>query len=218
MNIDYTCYFDQYGMVGLEGTHPAPNTDNGLLFTAVAMQSCEVNNDKTYPWVPDEFEYSFNECFIDGILYRRPELSSSPDSHDNYEAAILGSLLESNTRSPRKLLWSLITHFGLIRGEFLARFPQLMLLWPAAFPWMAYPMFPLIYLLCLFQQPDTHNAGINHLQFNLVSAIDMLYPKLNLLKKWFTKLKVYGTMYDVMLHYYGPDHPTTLVWKDSKIC
>ena len=218
--MNYEGYIDCYGMVTVNGVPKLPHADsseNGLLFTAVAIQSQSLHT--YFPFYDPNFEALFNACFIGGILYRSPEPYPKPDSHDNYEGVVLGSLIENNSRSPRKLLWSLISHFGMIRGEFIARFPQVwLLLLASSFPLIKYLFLPALYILYLLQTPNISDAGATHLQFNLVSCIDYLYPRMNFLNKWFTKLKKYGTMYQVMSKYYGENHPTALIWKDSKVC
>lgn len=218
--MDYKGYLDEYGMVTVNEVpgYPAGHSENGLLFTAVAMQSCELNNELD----PFEFEKLFEPCFINGILYRSPEPYPKPESHDNYTGIVLGSLLENKTSAPRKLLWSMIKHFGYINTEFVGRFPQLwILLFASSFPLLRYLSLPLLYVLYLLQTPkeDAMNdtSGVQ-LQFTIVSAIDKLFPCFKFLDKWFAKLKKYTTMYAVMSAYYSPNHPTALVWKDSKVC
>ena len=217
--INYTGYIDQYGMAGCNTipSIPAPNTDNGLLFTVVAIQSASLNSAQT----DFDFMTIFDSCFINNMLYRRPDITSSPEQHDDYEAAILGSLIEDQLYIQRQLLWSLTSNFGYVNGQFLGRFPQLWtLLLATSFQPLKYLLFPLLYAWYLLQSPTTplsNSSGIQ-LQFVNVSIIDHLYPKLNLLKKWFTKLNKYATMYQVMCEYYGDTHPTTLIWKDNKIC
>ena len=212
--INFGGFEDRFGMVSCNkvAEYPdAPTTENGLLFTAVAMQSLDLNNCFNH----FHFEELFEACFINGILYRNPEPHPKPESHDNYTACALGSVLEWNTVIPRKLLWSLIKHFGYVNKEFVGRFPQVwLLLLVTSFPWLRYGLLPILYGLYLLQTPKSNplaDTSSTQLQFVIVSIIDILFPSFGFLATWKKKLKV--SLYDVFSIYYSPEHPITQSWK-----
>lgn len=220
MQIDYSQYLDEYGMVTVNGVpgNPGEHSENGLLFTAVAMEADLINDCIGHPF---DFSELFEACFINGILYRSPEPHPKPESHDNYTACVLGSLIEYNPSIARRLLWSLIKHFGYVNKEFVGRFPQVwLLLLTASFSVLRYLLLPLILILYLLQSPKNplQDTSGTQLQFVIVCIIDRLYPSLNLLRNWFTKLNKYAKMYEVMKLYYGENHPNALIWKDNKEC
>lgn len=218
--IDFKPYLDKYGMVTVNGTPNLPfadNSENGLLFTVVAMESDQINDGIGYPF---NFSALFEPCFINGKLYRSPEPHPKPESHDNYTACVLGSLIENNPSIPRRLLWSLIKHFGYVNKEFVGRFPQVwLLLFASSFPLLSFLLLPFLCILYFLQSPKSplEDSSATQLQFVIVSIIDRLYPRLGLLKKWFTKLNKHVKMYEVMKVYYGENHPNTLIWKNSKV-
>lgn len=212
--ISYKGYTDRFGMVC--ANDPGADTENGLLFTAVAQQS-EILNGYINTF---SFKLHFDDCFIGNVLYRTP-WNQKPDSHDNYTGCALGALIEGNTEIPRKLLKSLVCKLGRPGGSIVGIYPQVwILLLAAAYTPMKYILYPALYTLYLLQTPGKNaleDTSGTQLQFTIVSVLDHLFPEKQFLKKWFAKLKKYGTMYQVMKIYYGEQHPTTVIWKDSTL-
>jgi len=215
MDKKYTGYLDKYGMVTVNSVPREPyadNSENGLLFTAQAMYALKQND------LPQEFNFKqlFNDCFIDGVLYRSAEPHPKPDSHDNYTAVALGSLFEKNTESPRKLLWSLIKHFGVVKGEIFLRFPQVwLLLIGAAFPILRWLLLPAMYILYMTVQPNQKNDGGDiQLKLTITAYLDILYPELNLFEKW--KSNLCKHLYVYLEEYYGDHHPNSTIWREGK--
>jgi len=219
INLNYNGYLDEYGMVScnMVASFPAPHTENGLLFTANAM-ICER---ELYEDTEFDFDDLFNSCFIDGKLYRSPEPHPKPESHDNYCGAMLGAALINDTTIPKRLLWSLIKHFGYINGEFVGRFPQIWLLLLGFCPVLKWLVFPLNYLLFKLQNTDKalNDASALQLQLTIVSILDILYPRMDYYNKWVFKLPwCEASVYDGMRNYYGDLHPTTQNWKEIAKC
>jgi len=211
----YDGYKDKYGMVTVNGVPKEPyadNSENGLLFTAQAIHALKEHK------LQNEFLFEplFNDCFIDGVLYRSAEPHPKPDSHDNYTGAVLASLIQGCDEPPRKLLKSLIKHFGVVKGEIFLRFPQVwLLLFSTCFPLLRPFMYPIMYLLYLFQQPkEIDDGGDIQLKLTIVASLDILYPRRNLFSNWRKKLK--KPLGDYMQDYYRGNHPTAVIWKEGK--
>lgn len=214
--INYSGYLDRFQMVSCNKIplFPADDTENGLLFTSIAILS----QLKYYNITQFNYENLFNNCFIDGRLYRHPDKHPKGESHDDYCGTVLGSLLENTNTPPRKLLWSMIKHLGYINGEWVGRFAQVwLLLWSASFKLAQYLLFPLLYVLFLLQNPQDlgkNNASDIQLQLTIVSILDIMFPGMKFFNKWKDKLPC--SLYEIFSIYYGENHPTTLIWKENE--
>lgn len=214
MEISYKGFLDKWGMVGCNRPPQPPEentTDNGLLFTSVALQSQRFRGYVN----PDlHFAKCFDSCFVDGTLRRNPDNLTAWESHDNYTGCALGSLITGDKSIPRKLLWSLVTHLFYINGAFLGRFPQIpLLLLPAAFPFMKWVLFPFLYLFYKLQNPvpSIADPGGTQLKFVVVSCIDNMFPERGYLTDWLGKLdKNMGLVFFI---YYGPNNPIAKMWE-----
>ena len=209
--IKFDGYLDKYGMVTCNGV-PAPvgeNSENGLLFTAHGMYAQLGAYNKT----EFDFEKLFTPCFIDGKLYRSPEPHPKPDSHDNYSAVAMASSLIGNTSMPRKLLWSLVKHFGVVNGEIFLRFPQVwILLLITSFPMLKWLFYPLARLLAEFNIPKPENDGGDiQLKLTIIATLDTMYKGQNFLEEFNFKLsKGLNQYYND--YYRNENFPTVRIW------
>ncbi len=211
--ITFDGYLDKYGMVSCTKypIFPAYPTENGLLFTAVAISSLPKTEENLI-----DFELLFNNCFIDGILYRSPEPHPKPDSFDNYLAVAFMSAYLNKPNMSKKLLWSLIKHFGIVRGEIFLRFPQVwLLLVVTAFPIFKWLFLPFCYILSSLQKPilPLYNTSGVQLQYVIINTLEIVYPQVGFFVRWYTSLleKCSG-LGEVFSIYYSPLHPIAKLW------
>lgn len=213
MKTIYDGYLDQWGMVGCnkEPQYIAEATENGLLFTAVALlgeRKAKIDLQTL------DFKKAFDHCFINGKLCRNPDKPNDSDSHDNYTGAVLGALLSNDREIPKTLLKSLIKNLGVINGAFIGRFPQVwILLLAAANPLLKTLLTPFLYLLYKLQKPrfPLNDTSATQLQLTIVGCLDILYPEKKYLNKWLQQVWP-KNMKQVFEIYYSKDHPITKLW------
>ena len=100
------------------------------------------------------FEEIIQRCsYAPGVLNRTPNNDYGQETWDDYLGVAAVCILLKERHIAKEIIIHGITHFGFYTNKeqssaaaFLWRFPQVwLLMWPAAFPWMRYPLYPLLW-------------------------------------------------------------------------
>lgn len=144
------------------------DSGNGILYTAVMI----ILGNALYAKQDFGLQYTIQveKCLKDGgLLTRTPDNSYGLETFDDYLGLSAACIVLKNKSIPRNILWYGIKHFGYRNNTpkftwnaFLFRTPApWVLMWIAAFPWLKYPLYPILKLISHFNVPSvTDGSGI----------------------------------------------------------
>lgn len=199
-------WFDKNGLVKPQADWM--DSGNGVLYTSVYVAlALELNpyNRMRVPYLP-----LVKPCFKRrGLLMRTPQNTYGLESWDDYLGLAVACLVLDDQSTPREVLWYGIRHLGFYnntdtftRDAFLGRFPQVWaLMWIAAFPFLKWPLYPILKLIARFMDPPATDASGIQLAWLYLWACRYL---------GFTFEKYYPitmALSYAYLSYYGEGHP-----------
>lgn len=228
---DFAPYRDGNGLMAPNPTTGQRGSDNGPMFTSEYVIMLKRNNCLDSNDIED-YNDRMEACLnLDDMLCRAPGAYTEQEGPDDYYGVMNGCHEMGNTGVPRKILWSLIKHFGFLNNEelgkldgksFMLRQPQMVYaMMCAAFPSLWNPIHHAVRLLalplslvsalvlatsCVFaDKSDTDARRLAWHLGNNVSQVSLL----NWLawKVWLARLgRDYpGEMKDVAAMYYQPN-------------
>lgn len=186
------------------------SSGNGLLYDCIFFVLTH-ELDKGYSdSMLDAFLYDgYSSCTYSKGCLKRSATSITQESWDDYMGLVVACLALGDRLIPKQVLEHGIFYAffydcdGKITfSDFLGRFPQLWVLyWPAAFPWLKWPLWPLLWLVGKTMKPDLSDTSSIQLQWLYFSGCKYLgfnFAQYDVLKK---------LLPDAFKIYYDPDHP-----------
>lgn len=177
--MDLKDYLDPTGLV--KPSKGISTSGNGLLYTSVYV----LLDNLTLGHLEGAWNYTtvIDQCMLKpGLLTRVPDNSQKQESWDDY-LGVAAACIKLNVRSiPRAILWYALRHAffmntdgKLSMDDFLGRFPQVWsLMWVAAFPWLKWPMYPILGLIQMTYKFDLSSPGEWQLQWVFLEACKYL--------------------------------------------
>lgn len=189
------------------------DSGNGIYFSAIANMVAVMND-----WEqPLDYTNLVQSCMpTKGLLQRNPEDTYGQEQTDDYLGVILGCILARNNGPLKDILWYGVKHFFVFNNDgklefkdWLGRFVQVwVLMTAAAFPWIKYLFYPVLYLTRIFFHPVKNDDSGNILQFVFLYSLEQLY-NIDFTSGWLLEMEP-DTMKTTFSRYFSPEHPLTL--------
>lgn len=187
------------------------DSGNGVLYTAVYLIVTQMQDF-------DRFIGPLDACFQSGLLFRTPPTPEQPggsfgqEQWDDHLGFAAMCVMKNFRIRPRQVLAYAFKHAGFFNTDGklewqdnMLRFPQVWALyWLAAFPWLKWPLFPILIIIGHFMRPDASDRSGTQLAWLYLFVARHVYPG-----KFDTRYnEIAEQFYNTCRQYYGPDHPT----------
>lgn len=158
-------WLDKNNMVKPQGSWT--DSGNGLLYTAVFLVLDKEIKGKLHVHAGEWYKRLVESCYLKPGCLKRSPSNTYQEQWDDYLGVVAACVASGNRKIPRQILWFGLTHFFFFNTDdklewkdWLGRYPHLWLVcWCAAFPFLKYPLAPILLLAGLFMKPNMNDTS-----------------------------------------------------------